>query len=266
MKKLYSLVMVFSCLSFSCKKEMNRGIPTENKPPIAFAGDDRIIDLPKDSVFLDGSSSRDNDGKVVAWKWEMVSGPQAVTILDIRLAKTPVFFSAAGIYVFELTITDNGGLIARDSVQVIVNPSEVTEATKGGEGNLVFYFPDPSSSMVAEKIVTLSFDPPLTLVVVKIDKYKEGHIDGMWCNTCEPRCPVSTDYFVEPDNYVSYDLPPGTYNWTAETVFQNFNGYPFGNRVSFPATLVDFFVKHHKTTGTVTIQPNQTCLVQKIVF
>jgi hypothetical protein len=120
--------------------------------------------------------------------------------------------------------------------------------------------------MDAANIITLLFAPPLTLVLVKIDNYPVGHIDGMWCNTCGPRCPISSDYLAEFDNYTSFTLPPGTYNWTAETVSQNFNGYPFDGSVSFSTSLINFFALPHTKSGTVTILPNDNCVLQKIIF
>jgi hypothetical protein len=269
MRKLHLFIMIFSFLVISCKKETSCEdclTVTANKPPVANAGFDRVIALPQDSTFLDGSGSKDMDGTIVDWQWELVSGPQPVKLVDKHLTKTLVYFNSPGNYVFELSVRDNAGLTAKDSLQISVNSSPGTPSPQDPSGNLIFYFPDPTTSMDAEKILTISFDPPLTLVLVRIDNYPDGRIDGMWCKSCAPRCPISTDYLVEPDNHTSFTLPPGTYTWTAETIIQTFQGYPFANSSSFPKALVDFFATPHKTGGTVTIDPNGSCLIQKIVF
>src|SRR5687768_6634831 len=54
----------------SCKKELScEGCGADNKAPIAKAGDDQTIVLPKDSVIMDGSSSTDADGTIKSYKW-----------------------------------------------------------------------------------------------------------------------------------------------------------------------------------------------------
>ena len=92
-----------------------------NKPPVANAGIDQKITLPKDSVVLDGSSSSDPDGKIVSYKWIKVSGPVSYAIINIDSSKTIVKSLVMGVYKFELAVTDNGGLSAKDTVQVIVD-------------------------------------------------------------------------------------------------------------------------------------------------
>jgi hypothetical protein len=259
--------MIFSFLVISCQKETScEDCLTANKPPLANAGFDRVIYLPQDSAVLDGSSSEDIDGTIVYWQWELISGPQSVKIVNKQLAKTLAYFSATGNYLFELSVRDNAGFTAKDTLQISVNSSLNIPSPEVSPGNLVFYFPDPTASMDAEKIVTISFDPPLALVLVKIDNYPDGRIDGMWCKACAPRCPISSDYYIEPDNHTSFTLPPGTYTWTAETIVQSFRGYPFSNGSSFPRALSDFFATPRKTGGTVTIDPNGSCFIQKIVF
>ncbi len=47
----------------------------ENKSPIADAGADRTITLPKDSVLLDGSASTDPDGSITSYKCTKIVGP-----------------------------------------------------------------------------------------------------------------------------------------------------------------------------------------------
>ncbi len=106
----------------SCKKETScEGCKENNKPPTAIAGPDQAITLPTDSVLMDGSVSSDPDGTISAWLWTKISGPVSVSINrstnSVAIAKN----LTGGIYQFELKVTDNGGLSAKDTVQVIVN-------------------------------------------------------------------------------------------------------------------------------------------------
>ena len=111
-------------LTTSCQKEVSCSFCESNKPPIAHAGSDQNINLPADSVFLDGSASADADGRIVKWKWTKVAGPASYRFLADTSMQTYVAALVQGVYLFELKVTDDGGLLARDTVQVTVaNPS-----------------------------------------------------------------------------------------------------------------------------------------------
>jgi len=106
----------------SCKKELScENCKDNNKPPIADAGADQTITLPKDSVMLDGSASTDPDGTITSNKWTKIAGPVSSNIGKPDSLKTIVKGLVAGVYKFELTVTDNGGLSAKDTVLVIVD-------------------------------------------------------------------------------------------------------------------------------------------------
>ena len=122
------LVLLFGALTqVACKKEYsceNCGVNppgNTNKPPIANAGPDHVITLPTDSVSLDGSASSDPDGSISNYLWSKISGPASFIITNASATKTVVKNLAAGVYQFELKVTDNGGLSAKDTVQIIVN-------------------------------------------------------------------------------------------------------------------------------------------------
>lgn len=105
----------------SCNKETScESCRENNKPPIALAGPDQVITLPTDSVSLDGRNSSDPDGTISEWLWTKISGPASGNIIKPDLSKTLVKALAMGVYQFELKVTDNGGLSARDTVQIIV--------------------------------------------------------------------------------------------------------------------------------------------------
>ncbi len=95
--------------------------PAANIPPTANAGPDQNITLPANSVTLTGSGI-DPDGTITAYLWTKISGP-ATTITNASAASTTVTAMLAGIYQFELKVTDNGGAIGRDTIQVTVNPA-----------------------------------------------------------------------------------------------------------------------------------------------
>ncbi len=107
-----------------CKKETScEGCRSnkQNKPPIAIAGPDQLITLPTDSILLDGRTSSDPDGKISSYLWTKISGPASFNIVKQTDSITKVRILVAGIYLFELKVTDNESLSAKDTVQITVN-------------------------------------------------------------------------------------------------------------------------------------------------
>lgn len=119
MKRVLCLSLLIVLFIFpSCQKELSCEICILNQPPAANAGADEIIMLPKDSVVLNGSASTDPDGVITSYKWTKISGPVSSDIIEDDSSKTLVKTLMTGVYKFELTVTDNGGLSAKDTVQV----------------------------------------------------------------------------------------------------------------------------------------------------
>lgn len=221
-----------------------------NRPPVANAGADQTIILPTNKVKLNGSGSIDPDNNISNYSWTKISGSSLFHIINTNTVQTEVQNLAEGTYQFELKVTDALGLFAKDTVNILVLPEHQID-------NLVFFFPDPSNSVPT---TTMSFDPAVILIIVKISNYPDGVIQGVWCGNCSPRCPISSDYFAESDMYTSFNLPAGTYSWSAETRVTNLTSYPV------PAAFQAFMTAPHTTQGTITIQPNDNCIIQKIVF
>jgi len=97
--------------------------------PSASAGPDQVV-LPGSHVTLDGSSSVDFDGTVVAFAWTQTSGTPVV--LTGAATATPSFTAPteSGTLTFQLVVTDDQGNTGSDSVNVIVDrpPVAVTNA------------------------------------------------------------------------------------------------------------------------------------------
>ena len=115
------------------------GSVSSNLPPSSNAGLDQNITLPTNSVSLTGSGN-DPDGSIIAYLWTKVSGPTAGTITNASLAATSVTTLVAGIYKFELRVTDNSGAVARDTMQVTVNAAAniAPTANAGLDQNITF--------------------------------------------------------------------------------------------------------------------------------
>jgi hypothetical protein len=123
----YSLIAVL-LINISCKKEKScEGCKENNKPPISIAGPDQVITLPTDSISLDGSPSSDPDGNISEWLWTKISGPASFNILNGAIVRTVVKKLVAGNYLFELKVTDNGGLSAKDTLKVMVDDPAINQ-------------------------------------------------------------------------------------------------------------------------------------------
>jgi len=94
---------------------------TPNQPPVARPGDNVSVQLPVNSVSLDGSTSSDPDGTIKSYLWELQSGPDA-KIEKPTESKTNVLELKEGTYIFKLTVTDNDGATASATVTVTVLP------------------------------------------------------------------------------------------------------------------------------------------------
>ena len=108
-----------------------------NDPPTANAGADQTV-LEKSTVSLDGSNSSDSDDGIESYRWKQVAGP-SVTFSD-PTDDQPTFeapsFDDGGDQplIFELIVTDNGGLQSSDSTTVSVSNFEKDNPGASGGG------------------------------------------------------------------------------------------------------------------------------------
>ena len=86
-------------------------------PPIADAGEDRVIQADEDGAALatlDGRKSQCADGEIVSWEWRDVDG---LPIGDTPALKVKL---STGLHQFTLTILSENGVSASDSVSIKV--------------------------------------------------------------------------------------------------------------------------------------------------
>ncbi|MFT3936417.1 MAG: T9SS type A sorting domain-containing protein [Chitinophagaceae bacterium] len=95
---------------------------TNNQLPWAYAGKDWSITLPTNNLSLYGYGG-DPDGTIVSYKWAKTSGPSSYNIDNPNTYQTNVGNLVAGVYVFTLTVTDNGGATATSNITVTVVPT-----------------------------------------------------------------------------------------------------------------------------------------------
>lgn len=137
----------------------------ENLPPVARPGDNVSIQLPDNSVLLDGSTSSDPDGSIKTYLWEKDSGPN-VTIETPAENKTIVSKLEEGVYTFKLTVTDDDG--ASDSaivtVTVLPKPNEAPTANASASPSTVVLQGTSAPTASSTLDGTASVDPDGSIV------------------------------------------------------------------------------------------------------
>lgn len=119
----FCLAMLFcAVLLLSCNKYKS------NKVPIADAGNSQTVQLPVDSIILQGSGT-DKDGSVVGYSWNELAGPNAALFVTAGAAATSVKNLSAGTYIFQLMVVDNEGATGVDTISVNVLPSKIETVT-----------------------------------------------------------------------------------------------------------------------------------------
>lgn len=114
-------------------------VVTENMPPTAYAGVDRNITSPTNSVTISGASAYDSDGTITSTIWSQTSGSSATITNGSTL--TPTFSNLSiGSYTFRLTATDDSGANNWDEMIVTVG------SVSGISGTLTI---SPNSCVIA---------------------------------------------------------------------------------------------------------------------
>jgi hypothetical protein len=179
------LVTIAAVIVLSCKKEYsceacnvnntNVTINT-NHPPVSCAGQDQTIDLPLNSVMLDGTCSSDPDNNIKSYLWTKISGPSSFSVANAQAQKAEISNMVEGVFLFQLKVTDAAGLYSFDTVQVTVNNltvySQVDVYVAGQENQMAKYWKNGQ-----EVVLNSQFDEAIatSIVVVNNDVYVAGY-------------------------------------------------------------------------------------------
>ena len=93
--------------------------PAQNIAPTANSGSDIILTLPANSTTINGSGS-DPDGSVASYEWVKISGPLAGALGNSLSAVTSITGMTQGVYLYQLTVTDNSGATGKDTLKITV--------------------------------------------------------------------------------------------------------------------------------------------------
>lgn len=121
-----------------------------NQAPVADAGPDQEIILPKNSAQLDGSKSKDPENKPLKFSWALISTQTGVVFSDATSAQPVVTgLIQAGEYIFELTITDEQNASDKDQVTVKVKPEPNKAPTANVDGAVSITLPNNTVTLKA---------------------------------------------------------------------------------------------------------------------
>ncbi|CAH2221972.1 dyslexia-associated KIAA0319 homolog [Pelobates cultripes] len=108
-------------------------------PPVANAGANQVITLPKNSIVLFGNLSTDDHG-IVSYEWSLSPSSKG-NVMEMQGVRTSTLQLSAlqeGDYTFQLTVTDSAGQQSTSEVTVIVEPenNKPPEADAGPDKEL----------------------------------------------------------------------------------------------------------------------------------
>jgi hypothetical protein len=131
--------------------------PDPNKPPIANAGPNRTIQLPVNTVQLDGSNSYDPEGDDLIYTWTQVSGPMTATLQNNNTAYAYASdLNQAGIFVFRLKVSDSKGLSATGDISVtVLEKANVLPVARTNKDTVLF---EPANALILDAAASTDED------------------------------------------------------------------------------------------------------------
>ena len=218
MKNLLIPFLFIAVLSSCSKKDNSTG--TQNESPIANAGVDITVSFLENTAILKGETSSDPDGNIVSYQWKYNSGPAGSTIVSAASANTRVNGLVAGIYVFELKVTDDKGATGIDSVQVTVQDApELDPPTYGTP----FTGVPATEDMVMYEVNERAFSATSNFqgIIDRLDSIKALGVNVIWLMPIHPigvTRTVNSPYCVK--NYKAVNPEFGTLSTLRDLVTQ----------------------------------------------
>ena len=99
-------------------EEANNSRGRSNSKPQAYAGRDRVLNWPDNSININAQTS-DKDGKIVSYHWAKTYGRRA-SLSGERSSHVRISNLQPGIYIFRLSVRDNDGAIDNDYFKITV--------------------------------------------------------------------------------------------------------------------------------------------------
>ena len=101
-----------------------------NQPPVVIVEDDKSITLPLNMTGLSVIRATDADGTIASFLWSKLSGPAGGNIIAPTQGQTAALNLIEGVYKYVITVTDNEGAKASDTLQITVNAEPSTKTLR----------------------------------------------------------------------------------------------------------------------------------------
>ncbi len=152
-----------------------RVVRGNNIAPVAYAGPDRTIRLPENSLRIEGSG-QDEDGSIESYEWTQAAGRPA-TLRNTTYPALLVSDLSEGTYTFVLTVRDNNGATSSDPVRVTVQgPIPTSEAPDDRQFPIEPISISPENQRRAQTNPDLLRNPELLPGPVRDAKGKSGRL------------------------------------------------------------------------------------------
>ncbi len=123
-----------------------------NLLPVADAGASDTIQLPTNTYTLNASGSMDPDGTIVSYLWKQISGPNTASSSSMNNSVVTVSNLQAGVYQFQLTVTDNSGITSTSTMNLTVQQSIAQDNVSVTDRFIVY--PNPAHDVTTVKITS----------------------------------------------------------------------------------------------------------------
>ncbi len=121
--RVFALLITLSF--FSCQKDVENLVNESLNPPVVDAGVLQTVQSPISSAILTGSATTTN-GRITAYLWSMVSGPNSAVIHTPGSSSTRISNLIIGSYLFQLMATDSAGLTGVDTTRITITSPDIT--------------------------------------------------------------------------------------------------------------------------------------------
>jgi alpha-tubulin suppressor-like RCC1 family protein len=135
--------------------------------PVANAGTDTTIALPDSLVVLTGTGSSDPGGEALTYQWSQVSGPSVAIMGSATGVSTTAGQLKAGLYIFQLKVTNTSGLSGVATVEVRVLDNQRSAGIDSGNAEVLVY-PNPVPSMLTVKLTDPSTSGQVLIRVISM--------------------------------------------------------------------------------------------------
>jgi hypothetical protein len=143
-----------------------------NQMPIVHAGADVGIVLPVNSVALTGAAS-DPDGSIAFFSWKVIAGPRGYLLSFPNSPQTSIDNLFQGVYQIELSVTDNMGAIAKDTMYITVSSPRLAN----NNSNVATVYPNPVQTITSLSITTTNVNTKLSISITdnsgRVVRYQE---------------------------------------------------------------------------------------------